>query len=247
MKRQSWLLSIVVLALIGGTAALLAHQRFNQKLGVPGVKLIPKPVYDPDGKIVGTNSVDLPESILNYQSEIEPISQVTLGWLPKDTTYGQRVYKAPDGFWAALNVVLMGTDRTSIHRPEWCLQGIGIALDPAQTVETVQVSEPFPYELPVRKLTGTKKTPEGVERIIFLYWLVADHQLTQERGQMMRWMARDMLRTGVLQRWAYVTCVSWCPPGQETTTLNRMKELIAAAVPKFQLATGTPAPLARNP
>jgi hypothetical protein len=43
------------------------------------------------------------------------------------------------------------------------------------------------------------------------------------------------LRTGVLQRWAYVTCFSVCQPGQEEATFNRMKEFLAAAVPEFQL------------
>src|SRR4051794_32788170 len=97
MKRRSWLLLVVGLALIGATAGLLAYQQTNQKMGVPGVKVVPQPVFDSEGKLVGSNSVYLPESVLNYKSEIQPISLVTLGWLPKDTTYGQRIYKAPEG------------------------------------------------------------------------------------------------------------------------------------------------------
>ncbi|HVV00492.1 MAG TPA: hypothetical protein VHH88_03965, partial [Verrucomicrobiae bacterium] len=52
-------------------------------------------------------------------------------------------------------------------------------------------------------------------------------------------MAKQMLLTGVLQRWAYVMCFSACPPGQESATVDRMKKFIAAAAPQFQL---TPAP-----
>jgi hypothetical protein len=62
----------------------------------------------------------------------------------------------------------------------------------------------------------------------------------------MRWMARDMLLTGVLQRWAYVACITLCAPGQEEATFSRMKEFIAAAVPQFQLAAGPPVALAGN-
>jgi len=60
-------------------------------------------------------------------------------------------------------------------------------------------------------------------------------------------MARDLVRTGTLQRWAYVSCFSMCYPGQEQATYGRVKELITAAVPAFQLTTGDAATLARNP
>ena len=60
-------------------------------------------------------------------------------------------------------------------------------------------------------------------------------------------MGLDMLRTGVLQRWAYVSCFSICHPGQEEETYKRIKELISAAVPHFQLTTGHATALASNP
>jgi hypothetical protein len=147
-----------------------------------------------------------------------------------------------------INVVLMGSDRTSIHRPEWCLSGVGWAIDPQET-SSIPISEPYPYQLKVTKLTashaGVTVSGEKItQRVVYVYWFVADHELTASQGQRMRWMARDMLLTGVLQRWAYVACVSLCAPGQEEKTFNRMKELIAAAVPRFQLASGSPMPLA---
>ena len=236
---------------MAATAGFLVHQRSHQRLGIPGVKLVDTPSYDTDGKVIATNSIYLPEDLPGFKSEIRPITEDTLRWLPKDTTYGQRSYKASDGFEAALNVVLMGTDRTSIHRPEWCLGGVGFAVDPQET-DSVGISEPLSYQLPMIKLTATKKgvTSSGaprVQRVIYLYWFVADRELTANQGQRMRWMARDMLLKGVLQRWAYISCISFCSPGEEATALKRMKELIAVAVPKFQLATGAPARLARNP
>jgi len=248
MRTQSWLPFVVGLALIGGTGVFLSYQKTHQRLGKPGVKLIPVPTYDSEGKVVATNTVYLPEDVLTFKSEILPVSQETLSWLPKDTTYGQRRYKAPDGFEAALNVVLMGTDRTSIHRPEWCLGGIGYSVDPQETA-VVPITEPHPYPLEVMKLTATKrgvnaKGENVLQRVVYLYWFVADHELTGRPGQRMWWMARDMLVSGVLQRWAYIACISYCAPGQEDATFNRMKELIAAAVPRFQEATGPPGSLA---
>jgi len=55
-----------------------------------------------------------------------------------------------------------------------------------------------------------------------------------------------MLRTGVLQRWAYVSCFSICLPGKEQATYDRIKDLIVATVPKFQTAAGPEATLAHN-
>ena len=51
-------------------------------------------------------------------------------------------------------------------------------------------------------------------------------------------MVGDLVRTGTLQRWAYVGCFATCLPGAEEPTFQRMKKFIAAAVPEFQLAAG---------
>jgi hypothetical protein len=57
----------------------------------------------------------------------------------------------------------------------------------------------------------------------------------------MWWMAKNLLQTGELQRWAYVSCFSVCLPGQEDATFERMKKFLAASVPEFQT---TPKPAA---
>jgi hypothetical protein len=51
----------------------------------------------------------------------------------------------------------------------------------------------------------------------------------------MWWMARDLLRTGVLQRWAMISYFAVCAPGQEAATFERLKELIRASAPDVQL------------
>jgi hypothetical protein len=77
-------------------------------------------------------------------------------------------------------------------------------------------------------------------RGIFVYWFVADNELTDDHRERMWWMARDLIRTGVLQRWAYVTYFSVCGTGQEEATFNRLKRFISASVPEFQLVSGPP-------
>lgn len=251
MKRQSWFMLGVVLAFIGGTAGYLKYLKGHQRLGQPGVKVGPVAVYDPDGKVVGTNSVMLPEKVLDYESQPSPISHIVLGWLPKDTVYGQRIYKAADGFEMQMSVVLMGTDRTSIHKPQYCLTGAGWQITSTEGL-TIPVTSPHAYDLPVMRLLSThtrtfQETGKVKPRGIFVYWFVADDQITADHNQRMWWMARDMMQKGILQRWCYVTLFAVCLPGQEEAAYERMKGFVAAAVPTFQLATRPPPTLARYP
>jgi hypothetical protein len=242
MSRRSWQIGVVVLLLVCGTSSLLAYWKTHQRLGQPGVRIVSEPIHDPDGKVVGTNSAYLPEIIQDFSSQPDPVTPVELGWLPKDTTYGRRFYQAPDGFWIKASIVVMGTDRTSIHKPQYCLTGQGWRIDQTD-MTAIRVLRPHPYDLPVMKLTttGVRETAAGEKttaRAIYVYWFVADSELTADHLERMWWMARDLIRTGTLQRWAYVSCFSACLPGQEAATYQRMKEFIAAAVPEFQLTTG---------
>jgi hypothetical protein len=47
--------------------------------------------------------------------------------------------------------------------------------------------------------------------------------------------ARDVLTTGSLPRWAYVSYFVMCPPGFEQAAFERLKPFIAAATPEFHL------------
>jgi len=93
MKSQRILVFIIVLVLIGGGAGALVWLKKNQKLGTPGIKATPIP-----GSL--KMDFDLPERVLDFTSTKEAQDQTVLDLLPKDTSYAQRRYLAPDGFWA---------------------------------------------------------------------------------------------------------------------------------------------------
>jgi hypothetical protein len=63
---------------------------------------------------------------------------------------------------------------------------------------------------------------------------VADGEQTPSHYQFMRWLARDLLRKAVWQRWAYVSYFAACAPGQEEATFEKVKTLVAGSVPEFQ-------------
>jgi hypothetical protein len=234
MNKQKWIVLVVAFALIGATAILLMRLQANQKLGRPAVKTSPIPGSP-------RLQVDLPERVLDYTSEPIETDKSVLEWLPPDTSFGARLYKAPDGFEASVNVVLMGSDRTSLHKTEFCLEGQGWKIDRnASSQATVRMERPFPYELPVMKFVATREgTAAGQRRVargIYVLWFVADdNEIASGHWQRVWWMARDLVATGVLQRWASISYFAACAPGQEEATFERIKRLIVASAPEFQL------------
>jgi hypothetical protein len=175
-----------------------------------------------------------------YKSELVPQASVVTNSLPPDTSFGQRLYNGDDGYQALINVVLMGADRTSIHKPQICLVGQGWKFDDRAThVVSVPMTQPVPYELPLMRVVATIDTMDNGQPVkhagVYAYWFVDASHLTAQHNEWKAWMVKDFLLTGVLDRWAYITIFSTCAPGQEEATFERMKKLIAAAVPEFQL------------
>lgn len=237
MKRQKLVFSITTLALIAGAAFLLAG--VPQKLGPPGVKASPIPGNE-------RWQIDLPENVPGFASTNEDVDEKSMEMLPSDTSFGQRIYYRPGSPPIISSVVLMGTDRTSIHKAEYCLKGQGMHID-QMTQDTVRINKPQPYDLPVIKIVASQLVPtkDGKMmdiRCVYVYWYVADGSLSNDHtgfGRMWS-MAKQLVFTGVLQRWAYVRFFSFCAPGQEDATYEQIKEVIIAAVPQFQT---TPKPL----
>ena len=235
MKHQKWIILSVALVLIAGTAGALTWLRANQQLGRPGIKAEAIP-----GSVM--MKINLPERVLDFTSTNVPEPQLVLDYMPPDTSFAERIYTAPDGFWVQTAIVLMGADRTSIHKPDYCLPGQGWIIR-ERSVVNIPVAGPQSYQLPVAKWVVGKsfQTPDGQKQEVsglYVFWLVADGEETPDNYQRMWWLARDLLRTGVLQRWAYVSYFSLCAPGQEDATFERMRKLIAATVPEYQLPPG---------
>ena len=242
MSKQKWIFLLVALAMMATVAATLNHLRVNQRLGRPAVKTSPIP---------GSQRLNiyLPENVLQYISTNIPTSEGVLSGLPQDTSFAQRQYVAPSNNidWLDLMVVLMGTDRTSIHKPQFCLKGMGWDFDDQNVLkDSVPIESPHPYDLPVARLMLSKQSlSEGKsEKMsgIYIYWFVADDQMTGDHYARMWRTATHLLKTGELHRWAYIGCLAVCRPGEEDATLARMKTFIAATVPEFQLVTGPETP-----
>ena len=256
MKRAR-IFSAVALAMIVGAAIFLATHHRRLHLGKPGLRVVAQPVYGFDEMaptnapfIIGSNTIAFPERVLDYQSRGELISKITVKTLPEDTTFARRLYYRTNQFPILCQTVLMGTDRTSIHKPQFCLKGMGLQIVSSEPVH-IPIQRPHRYDLPVMRLNvrGETRDRDGNPQPIggvFLYWFVADGELTASHWDRMKWMARDMVLTGVLQRWAYVICYTPCLVGNEDVAFDYLKEFMGAAVPEFQLTAGSPIPVSRT-
>jgi hypothetical protein len=233
MNKSSRIL-LVALAMIGVTALGMGYLRKNQKLGLPGVKWA---VIPNSSRL----QLFLPEYVLDYDSVEIPTDTNVLNGLPHDTSFATRTYTAMDKSWLQMRIVMMGTDRTSIHKPQFCLKGSGWDIDDAKSsMDMVHMEKPQPYDLPVMKLLSSRELKINnqpvIAHCIYVYWFVADNDLTADHTTRMWKSATHLLRSGELERWSYVSCFAICLPGQEDATYERMKKFIVASVPQFQLA-----------
>jgi hypothetical protein len=236
MSPLQKILGGTLIAIMALAAVFLSHQKAHERMGKPGIKNLP---------IAGKINCDLllPANLPGYHSEILTNIEKTLGdFLPADTSFQVRDYHAADGFSVELSVVLMGSDRTSIHRPEFCLPGQGWEIDNELTsVQHISMGSPFPYQLPVNRLISTKELDDSggksqTVRGIYVYWFVDGTHYTEKAWKWKVWyIPHDLILNGVLERWAYVSLFSYCLPGQEEATFERMKQVITTAVPQFQL------------
>ena len=224
---------VLVLALIGSVAGALSHAKANQRLGLPGVRTRPLP---------GSQNLEvlLPESVPGYTSILVPQAAVVTNMLPPDTSYGQRLYQGDDGFRSLANVVLMGSSRSSIHKPQVCLVAQGWTINEESSHEVpVPMERPVPYDLKVMRLVVSRQVEDHDQKVdqhaLYVYWFVDADRLTASHAQRMLWMAHDVVVKNVLDRWAYISFFSECAPGQEEAAFAKIKNLIIAAVPEFQL------------
>jgi Protein of unknown function (DUF3485) len=151
--------------------------------------------------------------------------------------FGRGRYVQADGNWVQLNIVVMGTDRTSIHRPEYCLTGVGWKV-------LKQADQPFGESGPgprrVQRFDCRLRTESGGRPMdvsgVYVFWFISKDKQTSSHWQRQWWMIRDLVTRGTLQRWAYVSFFAPCAPGQEEAAYQRVSELIRATAPYFEIS-----------
>lgn len=246
MNRQEPVVAVVVLGLIALAAAAIHFGK--PRLGNPGLAFEKVALTNEHGKVVREERVRFPDNVAGFRAIDAPISDVEATNLPPDTAYGRKLYSDGTGFRAQMSAVMMKTDRTSIHRPQVCITGQGWKIEKTEVID-IPVAAPLAYNLKATCLTSTKtirdektKTDRQLSNV-YIYWFVAEHKLVPGHPDALWAISQDLITSGVLHPWAYVSVYVPCPPGQEGVAIARAKRLIAATVPEFQL---TPSPAAKQ-
>jgi hypothetical protein len=241
MSRSNWVVLTVALGMIAATAGWLQDLRGRHLLGPAGVRVGAVPIYDEKRQVAATQSIVLPANVPGMLSRALPITRVELDTLPKDTTFGRRLYESDrQDFATQVTVVLMGTDHTSIHQPQYCLYAQGWNITSTERI-TLPMARPF-CDIPAIKMLGTRQNNDGqMESCLYVYWFVSGDNITAEEGSRLWSMWKSVLKTGQMERWAYISYFAPCLPGREQATFERLAKFIQASVPEFQLVTGKPA------
>ena len=243
MNRKAAQVVTLFVVLMTCSAFLLSQVQSGLRLSPPGVKVGNVPLYGEKGNVIARTSVILPQSVPGFVVDNPPITQGEISVLPTDTTFGRRRYRTEDGFNAQINTILMGTDRTSIHTPDFCIRGQGWQINGTEKI-TIPMSKPVPYDLRVLKVSTSFFTRAEGKPVqlsgIFIYWFVADGHVTCSREERMWLSARELFTKARLQRWAYISYFSICLPGQENVCAERLTAFIQQTVPEFQVPVEKP-------
>ncbi len=237
MNRNALRVAVLSLALIGAGFALLNRLRSHQALGRPAVVVVPGVLAPTTNNAVRTNAVVMPERLAGFDSVPGEITAMELDFLPPDTSFGRRIYQAAEGnLYVQANVVLMGSDRTSIHQPDFCLTGVGWNIQRKRAAE-ITLETTLRRNLTVSRYDASKlvRLPDGrvVQAAgIYVFWFVADGVETANVWHRTLATMQSVLLKNTLPRWGYLSFFAQCPPGQEDVTFDRMARLIAAYAPQ---------------
>lgn len=127
--------------------------------------------------------------------------------LPPDTQLLRKVYQDAYRRTVFVTIVLSGSERASIHRPQICLEGQGNVIVDDRTME-VPIPGRKPLDVMVLDLLESRKMAGG-DRVstasYFAYWFVGKGRETPSHLQRMLWMATDRIFHNVSHRWAYIS------------------------------------------
>lgn len=187
-------------------------------------------------------NMELPEKVNAFWGTPQEVSEAEKLILPEDTEFAKMSYDDGTGNAISCQIVLSGSDRRSIHRPEACLPGQGWNM---LANEPMDIELRSGHKLTVKKLRLRRdvEVAPGERRplnMIFLYWYVGSKLTTHDQMTRVLRSNFDLLLYNRMHRWAYVivsapVLQNFTQNGlNEEQTLERLREFIRESVPLFQ-------------
>ena len=206
-------------------------------------RLSPEPRQADDCGVV----MSLPERAGVFVGRGGEVSQKERDTLPSDTEIVRMVYHTAVQDVATASIILSGSERRSIHRPEVCLTGQGWSLIEAKTIPITfaQGGQMLVRDLLIEKPVTLNNGARRVARAHYVYWFVGNDVTTPGNWTRMWLSARDSVLRNVNHRWAYPAVMAVVTDGFKTgeiserkrtadETLTLITTLIRELAPKFQ-------------
>jgi len=218
--------------------------------------LSPEPRVGDDSGVV----MALPEKAGVFDGKPGEVSKEERDKLPSDTEIVRMVYHSTADDLATASIILAGSERRSIHRPEVCLTGQGWTLLAANTIPVAIADgeEILVRDLLIEKPVTLKNGERRKAQAHYVYWFVGSDVTTPSNWTRMWLSTRDSVLRNVNHRWAYPAVMAMVTdgfkPGETTErirtadeTLALVTALIRELAPKFQKSLMTQKVAATTP
>jgi EpsI family protein len=145
------------------------------------------------------------------------ISKVEASLLPEDTLLARKRYRNPAGEQVVVTILITGAQRSSIHRPEWCLPAQGHSIVSSRP-HKIPLKDRDPVT--VRLLELRREPIDGSQRTrgfasAYAYWFVSRERETAYHLNRMLWMAFDSIFRNTTPSWAFISVATGLTPGSD--------------------------------
>lgn len=160
--------------------------------------------------------------------------------LPRDTLILKKQYvNRQDPEQAVFcSMVLSGKDRTSIHRPENCLDAQGNVIENSSIINVPLANG---ANLRVKVLLLHKDYSNNrIRYSYYAYFFIGKDRTTPLHFERMFWMSWDRIFRNVAHRWAYIAVSGERNPTEEHDAyLDQIRDVISKLYPQISLLEGT--------
>ena len=168
---------------------------------------------------------------------LETMTKAERDLLPKDTLVLKKRYTSPAGETVFASIVMSGSERSSIHRPQLCLVGQGNEIVKS-TVVPVEMTSRDELDVMVLDMLRRWRTSDGRQGeypSYYAYWFVGKGRETPSHLQRMIWMATDRIFHNTAHRWAYISVSG--NRDEEGRYINGMQQFVANMYPSMVLTS----------
>jgi EpsI family protein len=241
---------VVLVLLAAGVTFTMTTSKVTQT-SKPGVKMVTshepfypeivyawKPTLPGVADTIQTTVPFLPEKIGVWQGVDAEVTPAERKILPPDTGFARKFFTNDKGQQVYCSLVLEGKDVSSIHRPEYCLQGQGWKLQGAPHLK-ITVPGAGGKAFSASQLIGSQEVTvpgqrvKGRQEMVFAYWFVSESSVTGSHGWRILLTTLDRLFRSRNHRWAYFLLAVPVQPPAEGETVADCEQKASAVARQF--------------